>query len=317
MRKRVEFHSFSDADRADGLWYRILICEIGPLRMNTPVGKKIKGAVGRFAGLTRMIERRFRSKMIIVAFHRVNDTFPEDGLTHSSAKFEQYCEFFRTHFEVIPLSEQVAGFHAARDLGGTLSITLDDGYRDNFEVAAPILRKLSLPATFFVVTGFIGTQTVAPWDRDLVRQPGWMDWDQLRSLASQGFEIGCHTESHIDLGTAAAETVRSDLEVSKRKLHEQLGGPVRLFAYPFGGRNNISEQSLKLVREAGFICCASCCGGVNATTASPFDLHRIPIAKGFGTPEQFGFDLFFGRGDCVAPPSALPPAAAALDALPL
>jgi peptidoglycan/xylan/chitin deacetylase (PgdA/CDA1 family) len=243
--------------------------------------------------------------MIIVAFHRVNDALPEDGMTHSSSKFEEYCKFFRKHFKVIPLSEQVETRDATRELGGTLSITLDDGYRDNFETAAPILRKLNLPATFFVTTGFIGSQTVAPWDRHLVRQPGWMDWDQLRSLALQGFEIGCHTDSHIDLGTADAETARAELEVSKRKLEEQLGRPARLFAYPFGGRNNISVLALELVRETGFSCCLSCYGGANALTASPFDLNRIPIARGFETPDQFGFDMVFGRGVCVAPPMAL------------
>jgi peptidoglycan/xylan/chitin deacetylase (PgdA/CDA1 family) len=94
-------------------------------------------------------------------------------------------------------------------MGGTLSITFDDGYRDNYEVAAPILKRLDLPATFFVTTGFIGTRRVAPWDQNLVRQPGWMDWDQVRSLASQGFEIGCHTDTHIDMGTADEQTVRA------------------------------------------------------------------------------------------------------------
>jgi peptidoglycan/xylan/chitin deacetylase (PgdA/CDA1 family) len=273
--------------------------------MKIPLRKKVKETLGRIAASTGVLERRFRSKMVIVAFHRVNDALPEDDMTHSSATFEKYCEFLRTHFKVVPLSNQVAGCNAANDLGGTLSITLDDGYRDNFEVAAPILRRLNLPATFFVITGFMGTQTVAPWDRHLIRQPGWMDWDQLRLLASQGFEIGCHTDSHIDLGTADAETVRSDLLVSKQKLDKQLGRPVQLFAYPFGGRHNISEQSRRLVREAGFTCCVSCYGGANALTASPFNLNRIPIARGFGTPAQFGFDMVFGRGDCAAPANAL------------
>jgi peptidoglycan/xylan/chitin deacetylase (PgdA/CDA1 family) len=263
--------------------------------MNTPIAKRAKGVLGRAAALAGVYAQDFRSKMIIVTFHRINDELPEDGLTCGSVKFEKFCAFFRTHFKVIPLSEQVAGCSTGKDMGGTLSITFDDGYRDNFEVAAPILRTLDLPATFFPVTAFIGTRTAAPWDRALVRQPGWMDWEQLRSLASEGFEIGCHTDSHIDLGIADIETARSELEVSKRKLHEQLGRPVRLFAYPFGGRNNISERSRELVREAGFTCCVSCLGGANVPTANPFDLNRITIGQGFVTPDQFGFDLLIGR----------------------
>ncbi len=273
------------------------------IRIST-LRKKVKGTIGRVSAKTRVLEQRFRSKMVIVAFHRVNDDLPEDDMTHSSSMFEEYCKFFRDHFKVIPLSEQVETRNARRELGGSLSITFDDGYRDNFAVAAPILRRLNLPATFFVATGFIGSQKVAPWDRHLVRQPGWMDWDQLRSLASQGFEIGCHTDSHIDLGTANAETARAELEISKRKLEDQLGRPARLFAYPFGGRENISARALDLVRETGFSCCLSCHGGINALTASEFDLNRIPIARGFESPDQFGFDLLFGRGVCVPSPMA-------------
>jgi peptidoglycan/xylan/chitin deacetylase (PgdA/CDA1 family) len=263
--------------------------------MKTPITKRVKGAIGRAAGFTGMFARGFRSKMTIVAFHRVNDCVPEDGLTFSPAKFEKFCEFFRSQFRVIPLSEQVLGCSAAKDMGGTLSITFDDGYRDNFEVAAPILRKLDLPATFFVVTGFVGTPTIAPWDRDLVRQPGWMTWDQIRSLASQGFEIGCHTDMHLDLGRADARSVRADLDASQRKFQEQLRGPARLFAHPFGGRDNINAQSVELVREAGFVCCVSCFGGANAATADPFSLNRITVGQGFVTPDQFGFDLLLGR----------------------
>jgi peptidoglycan/xylan/chitin deacetylase (PgdA/CDA1 family) len=263
--------------------------------MNTPIAKRAKGVLGRAAALAGVYARDFRSKMIIVTFHRINDDLPQDGLTSSSAKFAAFCEFFRRHFKVVPLSQQVSGCGAANETGGTLSITFDDGYRDNAEVAAPILRRLGLPATFFVTTGFIGTQTVAPWDHELPRRPGWMDWDQVRSLVSQGFEIGSHTDSHIDLGTANVETARSELEISKQKLHQQLGRPVRLFAYPFGGRNNISERSLELVRQAGYACCLSAFGGANAPTASPFDLHRIVIGQGFITPNQFGLDLLLGR----------------------
>jgi peptidoglycan/xylan/chitin deacetylase (PgdA/CDA1 family) len=263
--------------------------------VNIPIAKRIKGALGHAAGVAGVFARAFRSKTIIMAFHRVRDDMPQDGMTCGSVTFENFCGFFRTHFRVVPLSEQVAGCSAGKDMGGTLSITLDDGYRDNFEVAAPILRKMSLPAAFFVTTGFIGTRTVAPWDRDLVRQPGWMDWDQVRSLAAQGFEIGCHTDTHVDMGTADAETVRAELEASRRKLQEQLSMPTRLFAYPFGGRNNICERSLMLVREAGFVCCLSCFGGSNPPSASPFNLGRIAWGTGFVSPDQFGFDLLIGR----------------------
>lgn len=267
-----------------------------PQRKKARIAKRVKALVGHAAARAGVFAWDFRSKMTIVTFHRVRDDMPEeDGLTCSSARFQRFCEFFRDHFRVISLAEQVAGCSAGRDMGGTLSITFDDGYRDNYAVAAPILRNLGLPATFFVVTGFIGTHTIAPWDRKLPRQPGWMNWDQLRELLSDGFDIGSHTETHVDLGTADEGTARLELETSRRKLQEQLGRPMRLFAYPFGGRKNISERARELVRETGFVCCISAAGGVNGPTPSPFDLNRVVIGPEFAIPDQFGLDLLIGR----------------------
>ena len=114
-------------------------------------------------------------------------------------------------------------------------------------------------------------------------------------LASQGFEIGCHTDGHIDLGIADEQTVWAELELSKRKLHQQLGRPTPLFAFPFGGRNNICERSRALVRKAGFVDCAGCFGGVNPRTGNAFDLNRIPVGPGFVTPDQFGLDILLQR----------------------
>jgi hypothetical protein len=166
----------------------------------TRLSRRVKDVIGRAAGMSGIYARHFSSRMTVVAFHRITDELAEDELTCGSRKFENFCRFFQRHFRVLPFSEQVARSQAGEELGGTLSITFDDGYRDNFEVAAPILLRLSLPATFFVTTGFIGSQVIPPWDRFLLRQPGWMSWNHVRLLASSGFEIGSHTDTHIDMG---------------------------------------------------------------------------------------------------------------------
>ena len=268
--------------------------------MKFPVTKRVKSVLGRAASWSGTYSRDFRSKMAIVAFHRVNDALQVDGLTCTSTKFEDFCRFFARHFKVLPVAEQVAGCRAGRDMGGTLSITFDDGYLDNFEVAAPILRKLGLPATFFITTGFIGSQAPAPWDTALAVRPGWMDWDHVRGLVAQGFHIGSHTDTHIDMARSDPQRVRDELETSKRKLRDQIGLAVDLFAYPFGGREHMSERSRGLVREAGFSCCASCYGGVNSSGADPYDLNRIGIAEWFDTPDQFGFEVMTNRTERAA-----------------
>ena len=261
----------------------------GGFRRNT------KGILGRVAGMSGVYSRRFQSQMTIVAFHRVTDAIKTDGLTCDPVVFERFCRFFAKYFAVMPLGEQIKACETGADLGGTLSITFDDGYADNAEVAAPILRRLALPATFFITSGFVDSPTVAPWDAKLEVGVDWMTWKQVRALRDQGFEIGNHTDTHIDMGISEPSVVRAELAKSKAKLFEELGVDTRLFAYPFGGRQNISVDSRQLVREAGFSCCLSCYGGVNSPRPDPFMLKRIGIAEWFASPDQFGYELLRGK----------------------
>jgi peptidoglycan/xylan/chitin deacetylase (PgdA/CDA1 family) len=253
--------------------------------------KRVKAAMGRLAEFAGLYRRTFRSRMTVVAFHRVNDWMADDALTCGAFKFEAFCDFFARNFRVVPLVDQIHNCRSGQDMGGTLSITFDDGYLDNFEVAAPILKRRNLPATFFVTTGFVGTHTTPSWDSKLDTHPGWMSWQQIRELARQGFHIGSHTDTHIDMALSDPDTVRRELSLSKRKIEEAVGASATLFAYPFGGREHMSDDSLELVREAGFICSASCHGGLNRLPLDPFRIRRLPIADWYASPHQFGFEI--------------------------
>ena len=232
---------------------------------------------------------------MVLAFHRVNSETAGDALTISPREFEDHCRFVRRHFDVISLGELVRRLEEEEDTGGTLVITFDDGYRDNAEVAAPILDELGLPATFFLITGFIGTDQVATWDQHLPDRPGWMSWDQVLELHRVGFELGAHTVNHVDMGSASSETIRSELRDSKRKLEEFLERDVDLFSYPFGGPEHITAEARALVKEAGFRCCPSSHGGVNPLGADPFTLNRVPMNRWFASPNHLAGSLILRR----------------------
>jgi peptidoglycan/xylan/chitin deacetylase (PgdA/CDA1 family) len=254
--------------------------------------KRLLG-LGLFA--SRLDAIFLRNIALVVVFHRVDETDGLDSLTIGPEQFERHCRFFQRYFQVLPLEDVVQRMETGAPLQRVLAITFDDGYRDNYTNAAPILERLGLPATFFVVSQWMGSTVVPWWDaRRGVRHP-WMTWDEVRSLRRRGFEIGAHTRTHADLGQIVGEEADAEIRGGRAELEMQLGEPVRTFAYPYGGREHLSEASRALVRQAGFRCCCSGFGGINVPGADPFSLLRVPISPWYDSPQQLGLDVVLGR----------------------
>ena len=250
-----------------------------------------KAAVGHLMFASHLDAVLLGRTGIVVAFHRVHDGDDPRGLSIGRAMFERHCRFFKRHFRVIELADLVKRLERGEPVNRHLAITFDDGYRDNFEHARPILEMLSLPATFFVVSQWIGTDVVPWWDREHgVRHP-WMTWDQVRTLSRRGFHIGAHTRTHADLGALSGAAALEEIVGGRVELERQLGLPVTLFAYPYGGRQHMADANRELVKAAGFRCCCSCYGGVVRRGGDPFRIHRVAISPWYASPHQFGLEL--------------------------
>lgn len=255
----------------------------------------LKSAIGLTVFSSPLRDVLLSNTAVVVAFHRVRNTARKEGLTVSVPVFERYCRFFKDHFQVVPLREIVTRLESGKKLNRELAITFDDGYEDNFEYAAPVLERFSLPATFFVVSQWMGTDFVPWWDRqEGVRYP-WMTWAHVRSLQEKGFDIGAHTRTHVDLGAVDETEAWGEILGARFDLERQLDGPIDLFAYPYGRRANLAESYRDLIKAAGFRCCCSCFGGVINTESDPFQLVRVPISLGYASPHQFCFDIALGR----------------------
>ena len=215
------------------------------------------GAMRLQEAAARALGQRF---LTIVLFHRVTDAIPEDGLTVSTARFRRICELLARRFRVVPLAEVFRLHRAGGDWPRrTVAVTFDDSYRDNLD-ASFVLREYGLPATFFVPTGYVGTERRFEWDRHLPPLPN-LSWADVRAMADAGFEIGSHTVNHADLGSVGAEEARAELVESRQELQDRLGRPVRWLAYPFGGRHNLRPEYLPLITEAGYEGAVSAYGG--------------------------------------------------------
>jgi peptidoglycan/xylan/chitin deacetylase (PgdA/CDA1 family) len=107
-----------------------------------------------------------RNKALIVTYHRFSET--DSSVTTSARLLAQQLDYLTAHYQILPLSE-LAGLLAsgAKLPSSVAAITIDDGYRDCYEIALPVLRRYNVPAALFVVTAFIDQRT-------------WMWTDKLR-----------------------------------------------------------------------------------------------------------------------------------------
>ena len=242
------------------------------------------------AGLHRPLLGR---RGVIVVFHRVDDRVRGNPIGVSRADFARYLDFFARSFRVVPLGEMLTRLEAGRGAGGMLSITFDDGYLDNYEIAAPMLRERGLPACFFVASGLIGSRTQPWWDAEYGARAEWMTWDQVRDLHARGFEIGAHTVTHADLGRTDGPAARREIEGGRERLERELGAPVTLFSYPYGDPHRITRENRARVALAGYRCCLSAYGGTVAPGDDPYRLKRAPITLWHHSPAHLGFELLF------------------------
>ncbi|MGH9466419.1 MAG: polysaccharide deacetylase family protein [Terriglobales bacterium] len=213
----------------------------------------------------------------IVAFHRI--AFDGEELSYSPRAFSDLCRYWRDHYLVLPLDSLLARL-ARLDPAcePAVTITFDDGYADNAEVAAEILDRFDLSATFFITAGVMGEENRFPWDAHLARPPRLMDWRQVQALHRAGFRIGSHTLTHARLSVVRGAELAAELRESRARLEQQLGEPVLDFAYPYGGPADCDAPAREAVRAAGYRCCLACHGGLAAASDSPFALPRLPVS---------------------------------------
>jgi peptidoglycan/xylan/chitin deacetylase (PgdA/CDA1 family) len=132
-----------------------------------PRVKQVAIALAAGSGYFALRRRSTRSAFRVVTYHGVDERHDPvvnfDALQTNPAAFRKQLEELARAFRVMDLGEAVRRFLAdGRWPERGLAITFDDGYRNNLDVAAPILRELGLPATFFVTAGFIEGR-VKPW----------------------------------------------------------------------------------------------------------------------------------------------------------
>lgn len=101
--------------------------------------------------------------------------------------------------------------------------------------------------------------------------------EQLRHLASRGFEIGNHTYSHVNCRWLSPEDLATEIDRNKNALEQMSGMPVRSFGVPYGSSTDLTPCLLDHLRDSGYQAAFVVEGLANGRQADKFHLHRIDI----------------------------------------
>ena len=170
----------------------------------------------------------------------------------------------------------------ARSIDATyFHLSFDDGFRNIVSNAVPILRRHSIPASYFIPTSYIGgdyRSAKAFCQREKYQHPiEFATWDDLKRLDFEWMTIGSHTKTHPRLHSISSDRLRlaSEMTDSKEIIEQQLGRPCTLLAWPGGQPHDIDEVSLEAARRAGYTAAFGASGGVCCVErADPFVIPR-------------------------------------------
>lgn len=212
----------------------------------------------------------------ILTYHRICDQpRAEDplGLCTRPQDLERVLRYLTAHrYRFVSLDTAVRVLAAGRGRRERLAcLTFDDGYRDFYTTAFPILRKHGASATVFLVVDYLGGTN--RWDNvyGLPAVP-LMDERQVRELDAAGIEFGSHTLTHPRLTQLGPADQAREVIDSRRRLETLLGHAVPYFCYP---HLDCDQEVQTLVRRAGY---RAAFGGEQAAN-EPYLLHRINVSQ--------------------------------------
>ena len=144
-------------------------------------------------------------------------------------------------------------------------LTFDDGYKNQYSNAKPILDKYGFKATFYIVCNYVGSGD------------NRMTWEQIHSLHDEGHDIAAHTMNHNDLSKLSPQAVEYEVAQSKQCLLDQGINP-KSFAYPFNGGSddptvlNIVASHYDLARTATDPLAFLSCGDDSNCTTNKYSI---------------------------------------------
>ena len=253
----------------------------------------------------------------ILTYHNIG--YGHDGFYVSPENFTKQMGYIKKNgYEVITLDELIRGIKDKKGFKrNKVVITFDDGYKDNFEYAYPVLKRFDFPATIFIITDLIDKSSMGVlkkflnWNEVIAiskekitfgghtyiftmanhirgEEKKFLNWNEVRIMSKDGVFFGAHTKSHFYLGSWLLkddEIALEEIAGSKKAIEQKIGMPVDYFCYPGGGFN---AKAKELVIQAGYKGACTTNRGFAKFNSDVYELKRIKITNSDAT-KPFSF----------------------------
>lgn len=224
------------------------------------------GIPSLYAFFRKVVFKKFRT--IVLTYHRVRDDGKFSDISVTTKILDNQLIYLKKHFDVIPLIEAVKSLQNERRLNSDqVSISFDDGYKDNFSKALPVLKRHEIPATIFLVSDYIG------------KSDDKLDIKEINSMRSHHIDFGSHTVNHPILSALDADDIAYEVHGSKQDLEKLLESKISLFAYPKGKRRHYNDSVKSELRKAGYVASFTTENGALEKSDDIYELKRIGIRK--------------------------------------
>jgi len=219
--------------------------------------------------------------LCVLMYHKVNAVDGNTVTVPPSAFDEQMAQLAELDYTVVSLDDVIRHYIDREPLPPrAVLITFDDGYVDNLENAAPILQRYGYPAVLFAPIGYLGARRPLPHDEHLAARGivnRTLDWSELADLERHGIRVESHGIGHRPLADLEVDEAAREITLSKLRLEEALGRPVRAFAYVKGSEAHYRPVHLSLLRQAGYDVAFTSISGGNGRHTDPLQLHRYNV----------------------------------------
>ena len=186
-------------------------------------------------------------------------------LSVSPALFAQHLERLQDEgYTTIRLDDLILNLTQGTPLPDKpVIITFDDGYRDNYLNAFPLLKERGMTATFFVVSDFIDK-----------RQPEYLSWDMVREMYAGGMAIESHGRNHVSLDGRDTDYLIWQALGSLETIEFELGVRPRFISYPAG---DYDENTIQIFQSANYWAGLTTKQGATHHSDDLFELRRVRV----------------------------------------